>query len=315
VSVALRDRPGIWQMPKKSVWQQVIRQWRLFVMVSPGVVLLFIFCYLPMAGIQIAWKNYDFGKGIWGSEWIGWKYFSFIQRSDFWIIMKNTIVIAGLKLLFGFPAPIIMALLINQLRGRIFKRLIQTLTYLPHFLSWVVVVGLMHALMAYEGGVFNSVLAVFQHEPVLFLGERKLFYPLMVLSLLWKETGWGTIIYLASISGIDPQLYDAAKIDGAGEWVQTRHITLPAMIPVISILLVLSMPSLINAGFEQIWLLQNAYNLEISEVLDTYVLRLGLLNAQFSYSSAIGIFTSVIATTLILTANAISRRLGGQSIW
>jgi len=315
MSVALRECPGIWQVPRKSKWKVIVNQWRLFVMVSPGVILLFIFCYMPMLGIQIAWKDFDFGKGIWGSPWAGWKYFSFMQRNDFWLLIKNTFVIAALKLLFAFPAPIILALLMNQLNNMVFKRIIQTLTYLPHFISWVVVVGIMQALMALEGGVFNTVLVAFGYQPILFLGERNLFYPIVVLSLLWKETGWGTIIYLAAISAIDPQLYDAAEIDGANQWVKTWTITLPALKPIISILLVLSMPSLINAGFEQIWLLQNAYNLDISEVVDTYVLRLGLLNAQFSFATAIGIFTSVIATTLILVANTASKKLGGQGIW
>lgn len=301
---------------RKVNWlRQAVSQWRLFLMVSPAVILLFLFCYLPMAGIQIAFKDFDFGKGIWGSPWAGFKYFEYLKKPDFWIILKNTIVIALMKFATGFPMPIILALMINYIRNTRYKKLVQTLVYLPHFLSWVVVVGLMQAMMAYEGGLFNSIRSIWNLEPILYLGEQDLFYPIIILSNLWKSTGWGTIMYLAAISGIDTEMYEAAVIDGAGEFRQILHITLPSLVPMISILLVLSMPGLISAGFDQIYLLQNAYNIGISEIIETYVLRLGLLNSQFSYTTAIGIFMSVTSTVLLLLSNTISRKLGGEGIW
>ena len=303
------------RVKKHSVWRLAGKQWRLFVMVAPAVILLFIFNYLPMAGIQIAFKDYDFGKGIWGSPWAGTKYFSYLFQPDFWNIFKNTLVIALLKFVTGFPAPIILALMINHVRRKRFKRLVQTAVYLPHFLSWVVVAGLLQSILALEGGLFNSIGALFGGEPTHYLGEKGLFYPIVILSSLWKGTGWGTIMYLAAMSGIDPELYEAAMIDGASEFKQIRHITLPSLIPMISILLVLSMPGLISAGFDQIYLLQNAYNLGISEVIETYVLRLGLMNAQFSYTTAIGLFTSVTGTVLLLLSNTLSRKMGGEGIW
>lgn len=299
----------------KSKLCELKSQWRLVVMVMPAVILLFIFNYMPMLGIQIAWKDYNFADGIWGSPWAGWKYFSFLYRADFWLILRNTLIIALLKFITGFPAPIVLALLINRLQRERFKKVIQTFVYLPHFLSWVVVAGMLQAMLAYEGGLFNSFSAIFGASPIHFLGRKELFYPIVVLSSLWKEVGWGTIMYLAALTKVDPELYEAAVMDGAGEWKQTLHITLPSLVPVISILLVLSMPGLISAGFDQIYLLQNAYNLDISEVIDTYVLRLGLLNTQFSYTTAIGIFTSVTGTVLLLLSNFISRKMGGEGIW
>ena len=314
MSIAL-GAPSIWKQRGRGFWQRLKAQWQLILMVIPAVVLLFLFCYLPMAGIQIAWKEYNFGKGILGSPWVGWKYFHFLLRQDFWLLLRNTVVIAGLKFVFQFPAPIILALLLNEVRQARFKRVVQTVTYLPHFLSWVVIVGIIQAFFALDGGVINSLLRTLGLDPIFLLGDKNLFYPLVVFSSLWKEVGWGCIIYLAAISGIDPQLYEAAQIDGAGRWRQMLHITMPCISPVISILLVLSIPGLISAGFDQIWLMQNAYNIGISEVIDTYVLRLGLLNSQFSFTAAIGFFTSLVATTLVLVANSISRRLGGQTLW
>ena len=284
-------------------------------MVAPAVILLFIFNYMPMAGIQIAWKDYNFGKGIWGSPWVGWQYFAYITKPDFWILLRNTMAIALLKFITGFPAPIIMALMINHVRQKRLKRLIQTSVYLPNFLSWVVVIGLMQAILALEGGLLNSVRDIFGANPIHFLGAKNLFYPIVILSALWKNTGWGTVMYLAGMAGIDQELYEAAMIDGANEFRQIQHITLPSLVPIISILLVLSMPGLINAGFDQIYLLQNAYNLSISEIVETYVLRLGLLNAQFSYTTAIGLFMSVTGTTLLLMSNFLSKRMGGEGIW
>jgi putative aldouronate transport system permease protein len=310
-----RDQSRNLRRNRKNVFQIIGSQWRLFLMISPAVVLLLIFNYLPMAGVLIAWKEYDFGKGILGSSWAGWKYFSYVLRPDFWEIMYNTLAISLRKFIFGFPAPIILALMINNVRNRFFSRTVQSLFYLPYFLSWVVVAGLLQTVMAYEGGLLNSILALFGADPVLFLGERDLFYPIIVLSAIWKGTGWGTIIYLAAITNINPELYDAAMIDGANEFKQTLHITLPSLIPVISILLVLSMPALISTGFDQIYLLQNAYNIKISEVIETYVLKLGLLNSQFSYATAIGIFTSITGTIFLLISNFASKKLGGEGIW
>ncbi len=313
--VLKNDRTSNPKVRAKGVWATAASQWRLFLMVLPAVVLLFIFNYMPMAGIQIAFKDYNFGKGIWGSPWSGLKYFSYITQPSFWQIFRNTVVIALMKFAVGFPAPIILALMINHVRKNAIKKTVQVAVYLPHFLSWVVVAGLLQAILALEGGLFNSIRSLFGAGAIHYLGEGKLFYPIIILSALWKDVGWGTIMYLAAMSGIDPELYEAARIDGAGEFRQMRHITVPSLVPMISILLVLSMPGLINAGFDQIYLMQNAYNLSVSEVIETYVLRLGLLNAQFSYTTAIGLFTSVTGTTLLMISNFTSKRMGGEGIW
>lgn len=277
-----------------------------------------VFCYYPMYGITVAFKDFKFNRGIMGSEWVGMVYFrNFLTDKYFWIIVKNTLVISLLKLVCGFPAPIIMALFINEIRSRRYKKVVQTLSYLPHFVSWVVVVALLTKLLSPNNGAINELRQSISPgvKPIFFMGERGWFYPLVVLSDIWKNVGWGSIIYLAALTAIDPALYEAAELDGANRWQRMAHITLPGISPTIGVLLILSLSGILNAGFDQIYLMQTASTLQMSEVLDTYVLKRGIQQGNFSYAAAVGIFRSVISMVLIVTVNFISRRTSEISLW
>lgn len=287
----------------------------LYLMVIPGVIFVLIFSYIPILGLQIAFKDYRFSQGIWGSQWAGLSHFEFVHSADFWTAVRNTLTITSLRLVFGFPAPIILALLINEVGHSVFKRVIQTASYLPHFVSWIVIVGLMESLLSPQGGAVNEVIVRLGGNPIFFLGSEAWFRPLVIVSGIWKEIGWGTIIYLAAIAGINPELYEAAVVDGAGRFRQARYITLPSLTPTISILLVLTIPGLINAGWDQIYPMMNPANMGAAEVLDTYILRLGIGQGHYSLTTAIGLVMSVIGTALVLSCNWLSRRIGGSGIW
>lgn len=313
-------RPGSLRAPRERLTlPQRIWKYRIFYLfLLPAIIWYAIFCYYPMYGVTIAFKDFKFNQGIMGSKWVGTKYFvNFLTDPHFWNVVKNTLVISVLKLVCGFPAPIIMALFINEFRSRRYKKVVQTLSYLPHFVSWVVVIALLNKLLSPNNGAINELRQALNPEavPIFFLGERGWFYPLVVLSDIWKNVGWGSIIYLAALTGIDPELYEAAELDGANRWQKMSHITLPGIYPTIGILLILSLSGILNAGFDQIYLMQTAPTLQLSEVLDTYVLKRGLQQGNFSYAAAIGIFRSVISMILIIGVNAISRKTSEISLW
>jgi putative aldouronate transport system permease protein len=288
----------------------------LYVFILPGIVLIVLFNYIPMLGLQMAFRDYNFSDGIWGSPWVGLQNFKeFTASSDFWRATGNTFLLTILRLLFIFPTTIVFALLINEVRSFRYKRFVQSLSYLPHFISWIVVVGFLDAFLSINGGGANSLLSSIGFQPIAFMGSETWFRPIFILSSMWKEIGWGTILYLAAISSINPTFYEAAVMDGAGRFSQMRYITLPSMVPIISIVLILTVPSLLSVGIDQIYPMINPANIGVAEVIDTYVLRLGIGQAQYSQTTAIGLVMSVIGTILLMLSNMISKRIGGEGIW
>lgn len=288
----------------------------LYFFVIPGIVLVILFNYIPILGLQLAFKNYSFRGGIWGSPWVGLDNFRvFIVLKDFWRIVMNTFLLTSLRLVFTFPAPIILALLINEISNKLFKRAVQTISYLPHFVSWVIVFGFLEALLSVQGGAVNALLGLIGIKPIWFIGSEEWFRPMFVASSVWKDVGWGTILYLAAITGINPELYEAATIDGAGRFSRARYITLPGLVPIISIMLILSIPGLLSVGIDQIYPMINPANMAVAEVIDTYILRLGIGQAQYSMTTALGLVMSILSTLLLATCNKASKLIGGEGIW
>lgn len=288
----------------------------LYVMLLPGVLYFILFKYLPMWGVLISFQNYQPALGFIESQWVGLDNFRrFFSEPAFWMLFKNTTILAIYNIVIFFPLPIIVSLLLNELRVRWFKRTVQTLIYIPHFFSIVVVVAITYVLFTTEGGLVNEALTGAGQEKIAFLTEPGWFRPMVTLQIIWKETGFGTIIFLAALAGVDPQLYEAAKIDGANRWRQLLHITLPAIKSTIVILLILRLGHFLDTGFEQMLLMINALNREVGEVFDTYVYTSGILEGQFSYSTTVGLFKSVIGLILVIAANRIARKLGEEGVY
>lgn len=298
----------------------VLWQYRFYyVLILPGILYFLVFDYVPMFGVMIAFKEitpFQSVGEIFAADWIGLANFRrFLDSIYFWNVMRNTLFISLFKLLFGFPASILLALLLNELRYAAYKKIVQTISYLPHFISNVVVAGLVMMILATDGGMVNSLIAFFGGEPVYFLGEPGYFRSILVGAHVWQSVGWGSILYLAAMSGIDPGLYEAARIDGAGRYRQAWHITLPGIRPVIVILLILQIGNLLNAGFEQILLLYSPAVYSVADIIDTYVYREGLTQMNYSFASAVGLFKNIIAMVLILSANVIAKRFNQTGIW
>jgi putative aldouronate transport system permease protein len=286
-------------------------------MLLPAAVWFAVFCYQPMYGVLLAFKDYKFNMGILRSPWVGLKYFNqFLFAAEFWNVIRNTLVISVLKLACSFPAPIILALLLNEVQNMRFKRVVQTVSYLPHFVSWVVVYSLLTIVFTPYGGLVNSLRTqVFGLEAMYYMGEKQYFYPMAVLSDIWKGVGWGTIVYLSAITSVSPELYEAAIVDGAGRLRCAWHITLPGIRPTIAILFILATGGILNANTDQVLLMQQPANMAISQIVDTYVLKIGIREGRFGYATAIGLFKSVFSAALMFMANAISKRVGEISIW
>lgn len=303
---------------KPSVWKKLTNQWDLQSMVWPGIIFVAIFSYIPMYGVVMAFQQYDIFNGMMESPWVGWMNFRmFFEAPEFWNVMRNTIVISLLKLVITFPAPILLALMLNEVGNMGFKRFIQTVSYLPYFLSWVIVSGFVFSLLSVDNGTVNYVLEKMNliQESVNFLAIPKYFWSILVSVNVWKEIGFGSIVYLAAIAGVDPAMYEAASIDGASRFKQIFTITLPSISPVIIIFMILAIGNLLSAGFEDILLLAtNPILRPYSDVIDTYVYRVGILNARFSYATAVGLFKAVISVILLVTANKIARR-ADVSLW
>jgi len=295
------------------------RMWKvrwLYLFMAPGIAYFLIFKYYPMWGVLMAFQRYQPHVGIWGSQWVGLRHFRrFFSEPEFWMLLRNTLYIAALDLIIYFPFTIILALLLNEVRSEIYKRTVQTLVYVPHFLSWVVVVGICYLLFTTEGGVINEIIASLGFEKINFLMSERWFRPMIIGQIIWKDAGWGTIIFLAALAGVDPNLYEAARIDGANRWRLLWHVTLPAIRSVIVILLILRMGNFLDLGFEQIFLMLNALNREVGEVFDTYVYRVGLQQGQFSYSAAVGLFKSVVGLILVIGSNWIAKRFGEEGVY
>lgn len=269
-----------------------------------------------MYGIQIAFKDFIATKGIWGSPWIGSEHFErFFNSYYFWRLIKNTLGIGLYSLALGFPIPILLALLMNEVRAERFKKFVQTITYAPHFLSTVVVVGMMMIFLSPRYGIINHFIEMFGGKPINFLAEPSWFKSLYVLSDVWQTMGWSSIIYLAALAGIDNQLHEAARVDGATRLQRIWHINIPGIMPTIIILLILNIGSIMGVGFEKVLLMQNNLNMESSDIIATYVYRMGIQNAEYSFSAAIGLFNSVINFVLLVSVNFISRRVSQTSLW
>jgi putative aldouronate transport system permease protein len=285
-------------------------------MLLPVVIYYVVFMYFPMYGLQIAFKNFTPAKGIWGSEWVGFKHFiSFYQSYYIWRLLRNTVMISLYELVFGFPAPILLALLLNELRNRVFKNFVQSVTYLPHFISIVVVAGMMVDFLSGDG-LINKLTGMFGIPSVSFLIVPDWFRSIYVSSGIWQGVGWGSIIYLAAIAGIDPSLYEAAKTDGAGRFRQIMHITIPGILPTVIIMLILRFGTLLAGGsLEKILLLYNSTTYETADVISTFVYRRGLLQMDYGFSAAVGLINNIMNFILLVSANAISRRINNTSLW
>ncbi|WP_342761267.1 ABC transporter permease [Glycomyces sambucus] len=285
-------------------------------MVAPAIAFVAVFAYVPMYGLQLAFREFDFAAGITGGDWVGLKYFQqFFDSPQFWTLLRNTVVISTSTLVAGFVAPIALALMVNQVLGRRRKKFLQTATYLPHFISIVVIVGMLQVFLSPTSGLITRVVGLFGVDGANFFGSADAFVPVYVVSDVWQHAGWNSIIYLAALAGVDPQLYEAAKIDGAGRFSIIRHVDVPALVPTMIVLLVLNMGNVLNTGFEKIFLMQNPLNLGVSEVIATYVYKIGILSNQFSYATAIGLFNTLINFAFLVVANQIAKRVSNTSLW
>lgn len=283
----------------------------LFILLLPTVLYYIIFHYIPMYGVLIAFKDFKFTKGILGSDWVGFKYFrEMFSGQSFTTVFKNTLILSTLKLLFGFPAPIILALLLNELRTKKFKKVVQTISYLPHFMSWVILSGIFIQLLSPSIGPIAHIMRTLGLEPIFYIANVRWIRPVLILTSLWKGVGWGTIVYLAGISGIDPQLYEAATIDGANRVKKITSITLPSLVPITTFIFIMSVGSIINDDFDQIMnLASNAAVQQVTEVISTYTYKIGLVRMQYSYSTAVGLFKNIISIALVLGTNLITKKM------
>jgi putative aldouronate transport system permease protein len=302
---------------RKKFFRKLKSQKELQIMALLGVLWMIIFNYIPMYGIVIAFKKYNIIKPISDAPWVGLKNFKdFFQDDNFWMVMKNTLGISFYKLIIGFPLPIVFALMLNEVKSLRFKKAVQTISYLPHFLSWVILGGIMMNWLS-DVGIINNILMSLHiiKEPIVYLGEPKYFWGIVVISDIWKELGWSAIIYLAAIAGIDPEMYEAATIDGAGRFRRMWSITLPSIKSTISILFILAVAGILNSNFDQIFVLRNSLNSSTSDVIDVFVYRMGLQMGRYSYATAVGLFKSIIAFILLFTANTVSKKLNDTSIF
>lgn len=306
-------------IPKKPFLQRVKTNWKRnkwkYILLLPVVLYFLIFAYKPMYGIIIAFQNYKPTKGFSGSEWVGLTHFiNFFSSRECWRVVRNTFSISLLSIIFGFPAPILLALLLNEIRHNKFKRVIQTISYLPHFVSIVIICGLIKNFCLTDGAI-NSIIGFFGGQQHDLLQDKSLFYPIYVATDIWQEIGWGSIIYLAAIAGIDQEQYEAAIIDGAGKLAQILHITLPGIMPTITVLFILRMGAVLNVGFEKVLLLYNPVTYEVADVISTYVYRVGLMGAQYSFSTAVSLVNSLVNIIFLVVANAICNKVNGSGLF
>lgn len=295
----------------KRAWN---RDWQLYMLCIPALIYIAIFCYGPMYGIQIAFKNYVARQGIWGSEWIGFAHFiRFFKSPNFWLLLKNTVTLSLYTLLVGFPFPIILALLLNQTTNKKFRKCVQTIIYAPHFISVVVMCGMITLFLSYNTGIVNTIITKLGGERTFFMASNEMFPHIYVWSDIWQSTGWGTIIYIAALGAISKDQYEAAKIDGASKWKMLLYIDIPNLMPTILTMFILRCGSIMNIGFQKAFLLQNPMNLGASEIISTYVYKIGLLDAKFDYSTAIGLFNNIINVIMLILVNQISKKVSDDN--
>ena len=300
---------------KKEFRSNMRKNWSLYLMALPVLAFYMIFCYKPMYGAIIAFKQYTPGLGIWKSPWVGLDNFRyFFSNPDFIRILSNTLRISLSLIIFGFPAPIILTLLFNEIGNKQFKRVAQSVSYIPHFISLVVICGLIKTFVA-DGSIIQQIVHAFDGRDGSLLNRAEMFLPIYVISNIWQNIGWDSIIYLAAISSIDPQLYEAAQVDGAGKWKRMLHVTLPGLAPTIIIMLILQLGNILSVGYEKIILLYNPLIYDTSDVILSYVYRMGFESMDWSYSTAVGLFNSVVNFVIIILANTISRKVSDTSLW
>ncbi|ANY67831.1 protein lplB [Paenibacillus sp. BIHB 4019] len=289
--------------------------WPLYVMAIPGIVFLIIFKYIPLAGAVIAFKDYSVFQGLIDSPWVGFKHFeTLLEHPDFARVFGNTLILGFLKLTLVFPVPVLLALMINEIRKSALKKGIQTALYIPHFLSWVIVAGIVFDFFSLSG-LFNIVIGWFGFEPLLAMQESEYFRPIYVLSSMWRDAGWGTVVYIAAISAIDPQLYESAMMDGASKFRQIRHITFPLLLPTVLVLFLLEIGNFLDLGFDQVYNLITPMTYNVGDILDTYVFRTGIQQAQYSFATAVGLFQSIIGLILVYIFNRMSKKVSDGGLW
>ncbi|MGG1554224.1 ABC transporter permease [Paenibacillus ferrarius] len=316
MAISLESRRTVKGLERKSEGRRHFAKYMwLYLFLIPGCTYLLIFKYIPILGVVIAFKDFSVVRGIWASEWVGFDNFQYLfQSHDFYIVLRNTLILSLYQLVWGFPAPILLAIMLNEVQHMLFKRVSQTILYLPHFISWVVLAGMIINFLSPSTGAVNHIIASMGYKPIPFLLEPSYFRTILVSAEVWKGIGWGTIIYLAAMTSIDASLYEAAKIDGAGRIKQIRHITIPGIMPTIVVLLVLQLGHILDNGFEQVFLLYNPSTYEVADVLETYTYRIGLIDGRLSFSAAVGVFKAVVGFILVLGANRIAK-LFGHHIW
>ncbi len=300
-----------------SITKKLIRFWPLYLMLVPCIIYYVLICYVPMGGVILAFKDYSFRKGIWGSPWVGFRYFRmFFTSYDFPRLLRNTLIVGLIKCILEFPFAIILALLLNEFKNEKFKKISQTITYLPHFLSTVIIVTMLQRILAPNIGVLNQFIGKLGGDPgTFFLMEPKYFFQLLFSMDLWRNIGWDSIIYLAAISGVDSALYEAASMDGCTRLKKIWHITLPGIRGTIGLLFIMGVGGLLSKGFEQIYLLRTPGNMSVADTLDTFVLQMGLLNGQFGYATAVGLIQGIVGLILVIVCNRLSKRFTGVSLW
>lgn len=301
---------------KSQVWARLRKDKWIYALLTPGLLYFIIFKYVPMWGVLLAFKNYQPFLGFWKSDWVGLEHFRvFFQNIEFFMLLRNTLLLSFYNLVFYFPAPIILALLLNEIKVNMYKRTVQTLIYVPHFISLVIVASLTYVFLTTEGGLVNELLQKYFGHKINFLASPEWFRPMIIMQTMWKECGFGTIIFLAALAGVDVEQYEAAIMDGANRFRQLWHITLPSIRSTIVILLILRMGDVLDNGFEQIFLMLNPLNRDVAEVFDTYVYMMGITQGAFSYSTAVGLFKAVVGVILVLGANWTAKRFGQSGIY
>lgn len=300
----------------KKVIRHIKDYYQLYIMVLPAVIVIFLFNYIPMYGVQIAFREFDPARGLTGGDFVGLKYFNkFINSFQFKDLIKNTFFLSLYTIVAGFPVPIVLALVINQIKKARLKKIIQTVSYMPHFISLIVLVGMLSIFLSPSSGIIGHIFRIIGLQPVNFMGVPKYFRTIYVLSDIWQHAGWNSIIYIAALSSIDPSLYEAAEVDGANKWQKLIMIDIPSLVPTIIILLILNSGNIMNVGFEKVYLMQNNMNLTVSEVISTYVYKIGIMSNQISYSSAIGLFNTLINFVFLVVVNFVSKKTSDISLW
>ena len=302
----------------KALKKSMSKYWQMYLLLIPVIIYYVVFKYMPMVGAQIAFKNFSFRKGIWGSAWVGMAHFErFFSSSQAISIIWNTLYLGFLTIIFCFPMPIILALIVNEIRSERLKNSLKTVTYAPHFVSTIVVVGMMMSMCSPSTGIINTVAVKMElfEEALYLMGSAKYFRTMYIISQIWKDTGWNAIIFISALSAVDTTLYEAAEVDGANRWQQLINITLPSILPTIIVMLILETGKVLNIGFEKVYAMQNDLNLAVSEVISTFTYKQGLENLEYDYATAIGLFNSVVSFTMLMLVNGISKKFSETSLF